>query len=139
MAEFKTYVKKVEEFQSTFKLPINQSPTVQIDKSLSELRYNLMHEENIEYLQACHNGDLKEVADALGDKLYILLGTIITHGMQEVIEDVFNEIHSSNMSKLDQDGQPIYREDGKILKSDQYFKPDIPSILDKHIQADTIG
>ena len=72
---------------------------------------------------------LVEVADALGDMLYILCGTILTHGMQDKIEEVYREIQRSNMSKLDENGNPIYREDGKVLKSDLYFKPDIKSIL----------
>lgn len=138
MAELKKYITQVEDFQKTFKLKVNNSPTVEVDQQLFELRYNLMHEENIEYLHACKNGDLTEVADALGDKLYILLGTIITHGMQHVIEDVFNEIHNSNMSKLDEKGMPIYREDGKIMKSDKYFRPDINAILSKHLKPGKI-
>ena len=72
-----------------------------------------------------------EVADALGDMLYILCGTIIEHGLQHKIEDVFNEIQRSNMSKLGEDGEPIYREDGKVLKGPNYFKPDIESILEQ--------
>lgn len=92
-----------------------------------------MREENEEYLEAANNDDLVEVADALGDMLYILCGTIIEHGMQEVIEDVFEEIQRSNMSKLGADGKPIYREDGKVLKGENYFKPDIASILEKSL------
>ena len=64
-----------------------------------------------------------EVADALGDMLYIVCGTLIEHGMQDLIEDVFEEIQKSNMSKLGIDGNPIYREDGKVLKGPNYFKP----------------
>jgi predicted HAD superfamily Cof-like phosphohydrolase len=62
--------------------------------------------------------------------LYILCGTIIEHGMQNKIEEVFDEIQKSNMSKLDINGQPIYREDGKVLKGPNYFKPNIKEILD---------
>ena len=90
-----------------------------------------MKEENEEYLEAAQNGDLTLIADALGDKLYILCGTIIAHGLQHKIADVFNEIHRSNMSKLDSEGKPIYREDGKILKSENYFLPDIDGVLKK--------
>ena len=71
------------------------------------------------------NNDTVEVADALGDMLYILCGTIITHGMQNIIDDVFDEIQKSNMSKLDNEGKPIYRDDGKVLKGPNYFKPNI--------------
>ena len=75
-----------------------------------------MDEENKEYKIAAKNNDIVEVADALGDMLYILCGTIITHGMQNIIDDVFDEIQKSNMSKLDNEGKPIYRDDGKVLK-----------------------
>jgi predicted HAD superfamily Cof-like phosphohydrolase len=90
-----------------------------------------MDEENKEYHEATENNDLVEVADALGDMLYILCGTILEHGMQHIIEEVFDEIQRSNMSKLGADGQPIYREDGKVLKGPDYFKPNIKNILDK--------
>ncbi len=70
------------------------------------------------------------MADALGDMLYILCGTIISHGFQEKIEAVFDEIQRSNMSKLDKDGKPIYREDGKVMKGPGYFKPNIAALLD---------
>lgn len=119
----------VKKFHESFKVPHHDQPTVDVDEKLIELRYNLMSEENAEYLHAAKNGDLVEVADALGDMLYILCGTIITHGMQHKIEEVYTEIQRSNMSKLDKDGNPIYREDGKVMKSDQYFRPDIASIL----------
>jgi predicted HAD superfamily Cof-like phosphohydrolase len=88
-----------------------------------------MAEENDEYLEAAKNNDLVQVADALGDKLYILCGTIISHGLQHKIVEVFEEIHRSNMSKLDADGKPIYREDGKVMKSELYFLPNIESVL----------
>jgi len=90
-----------------------------------------MDEENKEYFEAANNNDLVEVADALGDMLYILCGTILEHGMQHKIEEVFEEIQRSNMSKLGVDGKPIYREDGKVLKGPNYSKPNIESILDK--------
>jgi predicted HAD superfamily Cof-like phosphohydrolase len=94
-----------------------------------ELRYRLMAEENDEYLQACKDNNIDEIADALGDQLYILCGTILKHGLQHKIQLIFSEIHRSNMSKLDADGKPILREDGKILKSNRYFPPDIKKIL----------
>jgi predicted HAD superfamily Cof-like phosphohydrolase len=90
-----------------------------------------MQEENEEYLDACKRGDVVEIADALGDKLYILFGSILKHGLQHKIEKVFDEIHRSNMSKLDDNGKPVFREDGKIMKSNNYFKPDIRKILDE--------
>ena len=88
-----------------------------------------MAEENQEYFDAANNDDLVEVADALGDMLYILCGTIIEHGLQHKIEEIFDEIQRSNMSKLDNNGLPIYRDDGKVMKGPNYFKPDISGIL----------
>jgi predicted HAD superfamily Cof-like phosphohydrolase len=88
-----------------------------------------MKEELDEYKDAALKGDIIEVADALGDKLYILLGTILAHGMQDVIIDVFNEIHRSNMTKLTKDGKVLRREDGKIIKSDRYEPPNLKSII----------
>lgn len=95
------------------------------------LRFNLMAEENTEYLEAIVKQDVVEIADALGDMLYILLGTMLEHGMQDYIVRVFTEIHSSNMSKMGEDGKPILREDGKILKSQFYSPPKIKQILEK--------
>ena len=126
---FSELVGMVEEFHEKFQVGNNHQPTVDLSKEEIALRFRLMDEENKEYLQAAENGDLVEVADALGDKLYILLGTILRHGMQYKIEEVFAEIQASNMSKLDKDGNPIFREDGKVMKSDQYFRPNISKIL----------
>ncbi len=119
----------VREFHEAFGLGIKEAPTAQLGEAKNLLRYKLMREENEEYLEAANEGDLEEVADALGDMLYILCGTILEHGMQYKIEEVFAEIQRSNMSKLGEDGKPIYREDGKVLKGPNYFKPDIAGIL----------
>ncbi len=128
---FQEKIQAVETFHNAFKIPNNYEPTANLTEQEVQLRYNLMKEENEEYLEAALKGDLVEVADALGDQLYILCGTILRHGLQHKIEEVFAEIQRSNMSKLDENGQPIYREDGKVLKSNLYFKPDIASILEK--------
>ena len=121
----------VEEFHNAFGITNNYELTSELTESDVLLRYKLMREENEEYLEAAQNGDIVEIADALGDMLYILCGTILKHGLQDKISEVFQEIQRSNMSKLDADGKPIYREDGKVLKSELYFKPDIKTILDK--------
>ena len=120
----------VKEFHTTFAIGHSEKPKADLGETKNMLRFNLMKEENEEYLEAVQNNDLIEIADALGDMLYILCGTIIEHGLQHKIVDVFNEIHRSNMSKLDENGQPLYREDGKIMKSDLYFKPNIKAILE---------
>lgn len=129
----KKQIDKVQVFHETFMIENGQSPKLLFENDF-QLRHRLMEEENEEYKVACENGDIVEVADALGDQLYILLGTILKHGMQNVIEEVFEEIQRSNMSKLDESGRPIFREDGKILKGKGYTKPDIRSILAKHIE-----
>jgi len=121
----------VEKFHDAFGIDNNHTPTTELSEKDIDLRHRLMQEENDEYLEAAKNKDLVEVADALGDQLYILCGTILKHGMQHKIEEVFEEIQRSNMSKLDADGKPIYREDGKVMKSDLYFRPNIKSILEK--------
>lgn len=127
----KKYTDAVHEFHTAFGLGINDAPIANIGEDRNLLRFNLMKEENEEYFEAAQNGDLVEVADALGDMLYILAGTIIEHGMQHKIVEVFDEIQRSNMSKLGEDGKPIYREDGKVLKGPNYFKPNIKEILDR--------
>jgi len=127
----KKNIEKVKEFHSTFGIGIGADFREQLPENTVRLRHRLMEEENNEYLEAALKGDFVEVADALGDKLYVLLGTIIEHGMQNVIQDVFDEIHRSNMSKLGEDGKPIYREDGKAMKGKNYSPPDIKNILEK--------
>lgn len=124
----KETIRKVEVFHEAFKQKNGAGPMLLLTEE-SDLRHRLMAEENNEYLEACDKEDMVEIADALGDQLYILCGTILKHGLQHKIEEVFNEIHLSNMSKLDADGKPIYREDLKILKGPNYFKPDIRSII----------
>ena len=122
-------IQAVSEFHKAFGLSIENKPTANISSDISTLRYNLMKEENEEYLEATKKNDLVEIGDALGDMLYILCGTIIAHGFQDKIEEIYDEIQRSNMSKLGSDGKPIYREDGKVLKGPNYFKPDIEKVL----------
>jgi predicted HAD superfamily Cof-like phosphohydrolase len=119
----------VKEFHTAFEIGYSENPKANLDEAKKVLRYNLMKEENEEYLEAVQNNDLIEIADALGDMLYILCGTIIEHGLQDKIEAVFEEIQRSNMSKLDSDGKPIYREDGKVMKGPNYFRPDFTKII----------
>ena len=124
----KEQLKAVEEFHNVFLQENGTEPRL-LPENEFLLRYNLMAEENDEYKEACWNGDLVEIADALGDQLYILCGTILKHGLQHKIEEVFSEIQRSNMSKLGSDGKPVFREDGKIMKSQNYFPPNIVEIL----------
>lgn len=125
-------IQNVAQFHDAFSIPNASSPTAVLSAKDIQLRFDLLKEENEEYLEACKNGDLTEIADALGDLLYILCGTILRHGLQDKIGEVFMEIQRSNMSKLGADGKPIYREDGKVLKGENYFKPNISSILNQN-------
>ncbi len=128
-------INKVSEFQKAFNQEVNESPCNILNY---KLRHSLMEEENREYFFACINEDLVEIADALADQLYILYGTILSHGMQHIIEDVFNEVHRSNMTKL-VNGKPLIngvdgiidtsKPFGKILKPDTYESPKISNIL----------
>ena len=122
-------INAVKEFHTAFGLGVSETIKGHLGEQINTLRFNLMKEENEEYLEAVQNNDITEIADALGDMLYILCGTIIEHGLQHKIEEVFDEIQRSNMSKLGQDGKPIYREDGKVLKGPNYFKPNFEAIL----------
>jgi len=127
----KNQIKAVELFHTKFGAPVRSFKKADIPEDRKVLRFNLMKEENEEYQEAVQKNDIVGIADALGDMMYILCGTIIEHGLQSKIEEVFDEIQRSNMSKLGVDGNPIYREDGKILKGPNYFKPNISRILDK--------
>lgn len=122
-------INSVKEFHTAFGLGVSHEMKADLGPQKNMLRFNLMKEENEEYLEAVQNNDLIEIADALGDMLYILCGTILEHGLQHKIEEVFDEIQRSNMSKLDEDGKPIYREDGKVMKGPNYFKPDFTKII----------
>ncbi|MFT5601281.1 MAG: putative HAD superfamily Cof-like phosphohydrolase [Flavobacteriales bacterium] len=124
-------INAVKEFHEVFKIENETEQVADVGENIYNLRFNLMKEENEEYLEAAQNGDLVEIADACGDMLYILCGTLLQHGLQDKIEEVFTEIQRSNMSKLDEQGNPIFREDGKVLKSNLYFKPNIKSILNQ--------
>lgn len=126
------------EFQTAFKCPVNTEPTL-LDKERAKLRYDLAKEELDEYMEAVENGDMAEIADSIGDQLFVLMGTAVEHGLQNVLMDVFEEIFRSNMSKLDEQGQPIINGEngvydetrplGKVLKSPNYFQPNLKQFL----------
>lgn len=119
---------KVKEWCEATDIDVANQPTT-ISNDRSRLRFNLMAEENVEYLEACAAEDVTEIADAIGDMLYILIGTALEHGMQDHLDRIFSEIHRSNMSKMGEDGKAIRREDGKILKGPKYFRPNIEQII----------
>ena len=122
-------INKVKKFHEVFLIGNEEEPKAVIDESTFLLRHRLMQEENEEYLEACQNGDMLEIVDALGDMLYIWCGTVLKHGMQDIIGDVFDEIQRSNMSKLGVDKKPIFRDDGKVMKGPNYFKPNLSKFI----------
>jgi predicted HAD superfamily Cof-like phosphohydrolase len=121
----------VKQFHETYGANISTNPAFPSAEERN-LRIALLQEEFNEYLEAERDNDFIEVCDALGDMLYIIFGTAVSYGIP--INEIFAEIHASNMSKLAEDGTVIRREDGKVLKGPNYFKPDIKKIVDAHIK-----
>lgn len=119
---------KVMEFHKTYDCHIATIPATFASQDVRDVRIRILKEEWEEYLEAEESNDIVEVADALGDMLYIILGTAISYGIP--LGRVFDEIHDSNMSKLGEDGKPIYRGDGKVLKGPNFRPPIIIDILD---------
>jgi predicted HAD superfamily Cof-like phosphohydrolase len=119
----KSMMEAVREFHSAFHLPIAAEPKDCVANDLADLRIALLREEFEEYLDDVELEDVVDIADALGDIVYIAYGTAITYGID--LDAVLREIHKSNMSKLGPDGKPILREDGKVLKGEGYRAPDL--------------
>lgn len=122
-------LKKVAEFQNATDQPVSEKPTLSEVKSNDLLRYELMREENREYIVACENNDLVEVLDACVDQLYILAGTINTHGLGNILEEAFNRVHENNLTKIGADGKVLRNPSGKILKPEGYKKVDLSDLL----------
>ena len=118
--------KKVKTFMETFGQEVKTKPSFSTDK-INSLRYDLIKEELEELKEAMENKDLLEVADALTDILYVTYGAGHAFGID--LDRCFEEVQSSNMSKLDEDGEPIYNESGKVMKGPKYFKPDLTKFL----------
>ena len=121
-----TNFQKVKNFMETFGQQVKTSPSFSSDK-INELRYNLIKEELDEFKQALENKDLLEVADALTDILYVTYGAGHAFGID--LDSCFEEVQNSNMSKLDNNGKPIYNEKGKVMKGPNYFKPDLSKFI----------
>ena len=117
---------KVEEFMTTFGQEVKSKIDLG-DRDLRQLRYDLIKEELGELREAFEKKDEIEVADALTDLLYVVYGA--GHAFGIPLDKCFEEVHASNMSKLGEDGQPIYREDGKVLKGPKYFAPMLEPVL----------
>lgn len=121
-----TNFQKVKTFMQTFGQEVKSKPSFSSEK-INNLRYKLIKEELEEFKQAIDNKDLLEVADALTDLLYVTYGAGHSFGIN--LDDCFNEVQNSNMSKLGSDGKPIYNEDGKVMKGPNYYKPDLSKFI----------
>ena len=124
--DFETNFEKVENFMRAFGQEIKPAPEL-ADFNTAELRVELISEELDELCTAIDNDDIVEIADALTDLLYVVYGAGHAYGID--LDECFNEVHDSNMSKLGKDGKPIYREDGKVLKGPDYFAPNLADII----------
>lgn len=124
----------VDAFHRAFGLPRATEPNADIPADLAELRIRLLNEEAEEFAEAARAGDLVGVADALADVVYVAYGTALTYGID--LDEVLAEVHRSNMSKLDADGRPILRDDGKVVKSDRYTPPDVAGVLARQVAAE---
>jgi|TARA_R110000744_G_scaffold102019_1_gene196349 predicted HAD superfamily Cof-like phosphohydrolase len=120
-----TNFEKVKTFMESFGQEVKDKPKLP-DEEIVDLRLNLINEEFVELLTATNESDLVSIADALSDLLYVVYGAGHAFGLD--LDKCFEEVHESNMSKLDK-GKPIYREDGKVLKSDTYRPPNLKEIL----------
>lgn len=125
---YDNYEEMVLVFHQRYGLPIGEKPELP-EEGQRDMRRSLIFEEVIEYIDAEDNDDIVEIADALADLVYVCIGACITYGIP--FDEVFHEVQRSNMSKLDETGNPIRREDGKILKGPNFTEPNIRSILEK--------
>ena len=121
-----TNFKKVKTFMETFRQEIKNKPSFSTDK-INKLRYELIKEELSELKEALDSKDLLEVADALTDILYVTYGAGHAFGID--LDKCFEEVQQSNMSKLDEQGKPIYNINGKVMKGPKYFKPDLNKFI----------
>ena len=117
---------KVGTFMKTFGQEVKSRPSFSTDK-INKLRLDLIKEELTELTEAMNNKDLLEVADALTDILYVTYGAGHAFGIN--LDKCFEEVQSSNMSKLDENGKPIYNEFGKVMKGPNYYKPDLSKFI----------
>ena len=126
-----TNFEKVGLFMKTFGQEVKKKPSLSTDK-INNLRISLINEELEEFKHAIRNNDLKEAADALTDILYVTYGAGHAFGVD--LDKCFDEVQRSNMSKLGEDGKPIYNENGKVMKGPKYFKPDLGKFINWNVQ-----
>lgn len=123
-------IKMVVEFHEKFLQEMKTEPSL-LPLTEARLRYALGQEELDEYMEAAVNNDIVETLDSFADQLYILIGSIVKHGMQDMIIPAFKLVHENNMRKLGPDGKPIFREDGKIIKPEGFEKVELKTLFEK--------
>jgi len=121
-------INQVKDFHEKFSIPVGEY-TDYISPERQKLRIDILQEEVNELSKAMIEGNMVEIADGIVDCIYILFGTAVEYGFSDKLEAMFHEVHRSNMSKLGEDGKPIYRKDGKVLKGPGYSPPNLGSIL----------
>lgn len=140
-------IEQLEHFHKVFGCVLNDKPTL-LTAEQSSLRYDMSLEELNEYRDAVEENNIVGVLDSIVDRIYLAIGDAVAHGLTDILIESFNEVHSSNMSKLDKDGNAIINGEGgmfksnlplgKVLKSAYYRKPDLKTILENHLGSLTI-
>jgi predicted HAD superfamily Cof-like phosphohydrolase len=125
-------MRAVAAFHAAFDLPRRPLPHADVSSELAQLRVDLLEEEVGEFADATRDQDIVAMADALGDIVYVAYGAAVTYGID--LDAVLAEIHRSNMSKLDANGRPVLREDGKVLKSSRYRPPNVKRVLAEQLE-----
>lgn len=129
--DIRKMAQQVRSFQKASGQVVNKKPT-DLEVKEVQLRYDLMREENIEYQDAGLSKNKVEILDACADQLYILLGTINAHGLQDLIGPAFELVHKNNMTKVGPDGKVLRNPDGKILKPDGFVPVDLTTLFKQH-------
>lgn len=127
-------IEQVAEFHRAFDHPIMSGPGIP-NTQRRMLRIELIEEEAREFRRAVHDFDLPEIADAIGDLMYVTVGAALEFGLGDILDDIMTEIHRSNMSKLGEDGKPIQRADGKSLKGPNFSLPDLQKIISEKVHS----
>ena len=129
--DIRKMAQQVHSFQKASGQVVNKKPT-DLEVKEVQLRYDLMREENIEYQDAGISKNKVEILDACADQLYILLGTINAHGLQDLIGPAFELVHKNNMTKVGPDGKVLRNPDGKILKPEGFVPVDLTTLFKQH-------
>jgi predicted HAD superfamily Cof-like phosphohydrolase len=124
----------LREYHRVFGLPATEHPTLDVPSDVREIRCALIDEEGAEFRTAVEAGDVVGVADAIGDLLYVVYGAAVTFGIPA--DEIFDEVHRSNMTKLGEDGRPLVRADGKVLKGPDFRPPDLLPILARYARSE---